>query len=200
MDQNLTTPAAPKRGRWKMIAIAAVCASPVLASYFTYYVIKPTSRNNYGALIDPRQHPIPPLSSVTLAGKPEGLDAYKGKWLMVKAGGGACADACQKQLYTMRQERLMQGKEMDRIERVWLITDREQIDTMLIREYDGMHMLHADPEAVARWLPTEDGGKVEDHIYIVDPLGNLMMRFPANPEPQKMYKDVKKLLTASSIG
>ena len=91
MDQNLTTPAPVKRGRWKMIAIMAVCASPVIASYFTYYVIKPTSRNNYGALIDPREHPIPPLSSTTLAGQPEGLDAYKGKWLMVKTGSGACA-------------------------------------------------------------------------------------------------------------
>lgn len=200
MDQNLTTPAAPKRGRWKMIAIMAVCASPVIASYFTYYVIKPTSRNNYGALIDPREHPIPPLSSTTLAGQPESLDAYKGKWLMVKAGGGACPDACQKQLFTIRQERLMQGKEMDRVERVWLITDREPIDTMLIREYDGMHMLHADPEAVAKWLPVDAGAKADDYIYIIDPRGNLMMRFPGDPERQKMYKDVKKLLAASSIG
>lgn len=196
----MTMQAVPSRGRWKMLAILAVCVAPVLASYFTYYVIKPSSRTNYGALIDPRAYPIPQLGSTTLAGKPEGLDAYKGKWIMLKVGGGACPEACKKQLFTMRQERLMQGKEQDRIERVWLITDNEPIDTMLIRAYDGMHMLHADPAAVAKWLPVDPGSKAEDHIYLIDPLGNLMMRFPAEPEPRKMFKDIEKLLKASSIG
>jgi hypothetical protein len=100
----------------------------------------------------------------------------------------------------MRQERLMQGKEMDRIERVWLITDREPVDTMLIRQYDGMHMLHADPASVAKWLPVDAGTTAADHIYLIDPLGNLMMRFPADPEPRRMYKDINKLLKASAIG
>jgi len=195
---------APDRGRWKMLGVLAVCAAPVLASYFTYYVIKPTARNNYGTLIDPRSYPIPPLSSTTFDGRAEGLDKYKGKWIMLKVGGGACAQACQDQLLTMRQERLMQGKEMDRIERVWLVTDREPIDTILIREYDGMHMLHADRDAVAKWLPVDPGTKAEDHIYLIDPLGNLMMRFPVDPDQskmrKKMYQDIAKLLKASSIG
>jgi cytochrome oxidase Cu insertion factor (SCO1/SenC/PrrC family) len=196
----MTMQRAPSRGRWKMLAVLAVCAAPVLASYFTYYVIKPTSRNNYGTLIDPRSYPIPQLSSTALDGRAEGLDKYKGKWIMLKVGGGECAQACQKQLFTMRQERLMQGKEMDRVERVWLVTDRQPLETILIREYDGMHMLHADPAAVAKWLPVDTGTKAEDHIYLIDPLGNLMMRFPADPDPRKMYKDVNKLLKASSIG
>jgi hypothetical protein len=191
---------APDRGRWKLFAVIAVCASPLIASYLAYYVIRPTSRSNYGALIDPRAYPIPPLASATLDGRPEGLDQYKGKWIMLKVGGGACADACRKQLFTMRQERLMQGKEMDRVERVWLITDREPIDTMLIRQYDGMHMLHADPARVAKWLPVDAGSTAAEHIYLIDPLGNLMMRFPADPEPRKMYKDIAKLLKASAIG
>jgi cytochrome oxidase Cu insertion factor (SCO1/SenC/PrrC family) len=196
----MTMQRAPDRGRWKMLAVLAVCAAPVLASYFTYYVIKPTTHNNYGTLVDPRSYPIPPLASTTLDGRPEGLDKYKGKWIMLKVGGGECAQACQKQLFTMRQERLMQGKEMDRVERVWLVTDRQPLETILIREYDGMHMLHADPAAVAKWLPVDPGTKAEDHIYLIDPLGNLMMRFPADPDPRKMYKDVNKLLKASSIG
>jgi cytochrome oxidase Cu insertion factor (SCO1/SenC/PrrC family) len=196
----MTTQRAPDRGRWKLFAVIAVCASPLIASYLAYYVIQPTTRNNYGALIDPRSYPIPPLASTTLDGRPEGLDKYKGKWIMLKVGGGACQDACRKQLFTMRQERLMQGKEMDRIERVWLITDREPIDTMLIRQYDGMHMLHADPASVAKWLPVDAGTTAADHIYLIDPLGNLMMRFPADPEPRRMYKDINKLLKASAIG
>jgi hypothetical protein len=196
----MTMQRAPERGRWKLFAVIAVCAAPLAASYFSYYVIRPSTRNNYGALIDPRAYPIPQLSSTTLDGRPEGLDKYKGKWIMLKVGGSACPDTCRKQLFTMRQERLMQGKEMDRIERVWLITDREPIDTILIREYDGMHMLHADAASVARWLPVDAGSTAADHIYLIDPLGNLMMRFPAEPDPRKMYKDIGKLLKASAIG
>jgi hypothetical protein len=100
----------------------------------------------------------------------------------------------------MRQLRLMQGKDMDRIERVWLVLDKEPLETMLMREYDGTHMLRADALAVRNWLPVEQGTRIEDHIYLIDPLGNLMMRFPKDADPSKMKKDIAKLLKASRIG
>nr|WP_229426178.1 cytochrome C oxidase subunit I [Pseudoduganella violacea] len=183
-----------------MLAVLAVCATPLLASYFTYYVIKPTSRNNYGALIDPRQYPIPAMASTELDGKAATLDEMKGKWIMLKVGGSDCQQACQDQLFAMRQLRTMQGKEMERIERVWLITDQEPLETMLLRVNDGTRMLRAPAEAIAKWLPVEQGGKADEHIYLIDPLGNLMMRFPKNPDPSKMKKDIGKLLKASAIG
>jgi hypothetical protein len=188
------------KGRWKLLAVLAVCAAPLIASYFTYYVIKPESRTNYGALIDPRQHPIPAMASTTLDGKPVALDAYKGKWIMLKVGGSDCQQACQDQLFAMRQLRTMQGKEMERIERVWLITDQEPLETLLLRVNDGTRMLRAPADAVRRWLPVEQGGDVAEHIYLIDPLGNLMMRFPKDPDPSKVKKDLGKLLKASAIG
>jgi hypothetical protein len=188
------------KGRWKLLVVLAVCAAPLIASYFTYYVIKPDSRNNYGALIDPRQHPIPAMASTTLDGKPVALDAYKGKWIMLKVGGSDCQQACQDQLFAMRQLRTMQGKEMERIERVWLITDQEPLETLLLRVNDGTRMLRAPADAVRRWLPVEQGGNVAEHIYLIDPLGNLMMRFPKDPDPSKVKKDLIKLLKASAIG
>ncbi len=200
MEQTLTAVQARNRGRWKLLLVLLVCAAPLIASYVTYYIIKPTARNNYGDLIDPRGYPIPALSSTTLDGRAEGLGSYKGKWILLKVGGGACAEPCQKQLFTLRQLRLMQGKEMDRVERVWLITDRVPVDTMLIRQYDGMHMLRADAEAVRKWLPVNPGSVADNHIYVIDPLGNLMMRFPFDPEPRKVHKDIAKLLKASAIG
>lgn len=183
-----------------MLALLAVCAAPMVASYFTYYVIKPQSRTNYGTLIDPRAYPIPQLGTRTLDDKPVALDAYKGKWIMLHVDEGACQDACKKKLHDMRQLRLAQGKDMDRIERVWLITDRQPLETILMREYDGTHMLRAKPELVKAWLPVEQGGAVQDHIYMVDPLGNLMMRFPENADPNKIKKDIVRLLKASRIG
>jgi len=140
------------------------------------------------------------MASRTLAQQPTTLDAYKGKWVMLKVGGSDCQQACQDQLFMMRQLRKMQGKEMDRIERVWLITDEQPLETMLLRVNDGTRMLRAPADVVAKWLPVEQGGDASEHIYLIDPLGNLMMRFPKNPDPTKMKKDIAKLLRASAVG
>jgi cytochrome oxidase Cu insertion factor (SCO1/SenC/PrrC family) len=189
------------QGRWKLLALFAVCVAPVIASYLTYYVIKPSTRNNYGALIDPRAFPIPAaLGATTLDGKPVSLQDYKGKWLMVQVDGGECTEKCRDKLFKMRQLRLMQGKDMGRIERIWLITDNKPLDTIVIREYDGTHMLRVKPEVLAAWLPAESGTTARDHIYMIDPIGNLMLRFPKDADPNKMKKDIAKLLKASGIG
>jgi cytochrome oxidase Cu insertion factor (SCO1/SenC/PrrC family) len=187
-------------GRWKLFAVIAVCAAPMIASYFTYYVIKPQSRNNYGALLDPRDYPVPELGSTALDGKPATLDDYKGKWLMLQVDGGDCQKACQDKLFEMRQLRLMQGKEMERVERVWLITDDQPLPTIVMHEYDGTRLLRVKPALLKAWLPTEAGTSAADHIYLIDPLGHLMMRFPKDADPSKVKKDLSKLLRASAIG
>lgn len=189
------------KGLWKLFAIIAICAAPMIASYLTYYVIKPQGRTNYGTILDPRVYPIPTsLETVTLDGRLLVLDVFKGKWIMLMANGGNCGEACRTMLYEIRQLRLAQGKDMDRIERVWLITDNEPLETMLMREYDGTHLLRAKLEAIKAWLPTDGGTQVSDHIYLIDPLGNLMMRFPKDADPNKIKRDIVKLLKASRIG
>jgi hypothetical protein len=187
--------------RWPLFAVIAMCAAPMIASYITYYFIKPEGRTNYGELIDPRQYPIPAqLGTRSLDGKPLSLDTYRGKWIMLHADASDCDEACQKKMWNMRQLRLTQGKNMDRVERVWLILDANPIETMLIREYDGTHLLRVDPAALRAWLPVESSGVVTDHIYMIDPLGNLMMRFPKNADPNRVKRDLSKLLKASRIG
>jgi hypothetical protein len=199
VEPNKTTDA-QTRGRWKLIAVLLVCAAPMLLSYLTYYVIKPTGRTNYGALLDPRQHPIPALGATALDGKPAALEQFKGKWIMLQVAPGDCQQVCKDQLVAMRQLRLMQGKGMERIERVWLITDDAPLDTMLMKVVDGTRYLRVKPALVQAWLPVEQGGDVTDHVYLIDPLGNLMMRFPKDAEPNKVTKDIGKLLKASAIG
>lgn len=197
-------------GRWKLLAVLAVCAAPMIFSYLTYYVIKPQARTNFGTLIDPRAHPMPPLGATTLDAKPASIAAYKGKWVMLKVGPAACGKDCMDQMFAMQQVRSMTGKEMGRIERLWLVTDSAPLETMLMRQLDGMRILRAPGDTVAKWLPPEPGAALEDGIWLIDPLGNLMMRFPkvpANaPEADKVQhyakvkKDIGKLLKASSIG
>lgn len=202
-------PNKPGRGRWKLLGVLAVCAAPLIASYFTYYVIKPKGgQTNYGALIDPRAYPIPAMASTTLDGKPARLEDYKGKWIMLKVGPSDCGADCQDQLFAMRQLRTMQGKEADRIERVWMITDDQPLETMLLRVNDGTHMLRAPAATLEKWLPLEAvaGDRAADHVYLIDPLGNLMMRFPKGAvssdveKVKRVHKDIAKLLKASAIG
>lgn len=210
MEQTKPSKPQQHRGRWKLLAVLAVCAAPLIFSYLTYYVIKPQGRTNFGTLIDPRAHPIPALGATTLDAKPASLDAFKGKWIMLKVGPAACDQACKEQMFAIRQVRSMQGKEMERIERVWLVTDAAPLETMLMRELDGVHMLRAPAAAVASWLPLEPGATLDNSIFLIDPLGNLMMRFPPVPagatEAEKVQhyakikKDIAKLLKASAIG
>ena len=183
-----------------MFFVLAICAAPMIFAYVAYYLIKPEGRTNYGELIDPRKYPIPDLGSASLDGKPASLEQLKGKWILLQVDTAVCDKACTQKLYYMRQLRLTQGKEMGRVERVWLITDDAALDITLMKEYDGMHFLRVDAQKLAAWLPAAEGGKASDHLYMIDPLGNLMMRFPKDPDANKIKKDMSRLLKASSIG
>jgi Cytochrome C oxidase subunit II, transmembrane domain len=126
------------------------------------------------------------------------LSELKGRWILLQLDEADCAAACRGKLYNMRQARLAQGREMERIERVWLILDEAPLETQLMREYDGTRMLRAAGSPLLAEFPPAGG--VRDHIYVIDPLGNLMLRFPKNVDPYKMDKDLARLLKVSRIG
>ena len=86
---------AQQRSKWKLYMVIAICVAPILFSYLTYYVIKPTGRTNYGTLLDPRLYPMPKLNSVLQGGPPEELSAYKGKWIMLQVSSSDCQTQCQ---------------------------------------------------------------------------------------------------------
>ena len=187
-------------GRWKMIAVLLVCAAPVIASYFTYYVIRPEGRRNYGDLIDP-QRPLPAIPSLAANGLAGDLTALKGQWLLMSVASGTCDKACQQRLYFQRQMREALGKEKDRLDWVWLINDDAAIDARLSPALSSSTTLRVPAAALAQWLPPAAGQHVEDHIYLVDPLGNLMMRFPANMDTTgaaSAKRDLDRLLRASA--
>ncbi|KGC17258.1 putative glutathione peroxidase [Burkholderia gladioli] len=184
-----------------VLALFLICAAPVIASYFTYYVIKPRGGStNYGALIDP-QRPIPPtLTGTDESGREVALASLRGVWLLVMENGSLCDDACARKLYFMRQVRATQGGERQRITMVWLRSDAGSVDAKLLAAYPDTRRFIVDPAAVEAWLPADKGTQARDHIYLVDPSGNLMMRFPKDPDPSKIKNDMTKLLKWSSIG
>jgi hypothetical protein len=189
-----------RRGRWKMLAVMLVCAAPVVASYFTYYVIRPEGRRNFGELIDP-QRPVPDQLGVNLEGQASNLRALKGQWLLVAVGSGQCADACVQQLYLQRQLRESLGKDKDRLDRVWLVTDELAVPSGLLPGLKEATVLRVPQAQLAQWLEPAAGQQLADHLYLVDPLGNWMMRFPAKLDvstASKAKKDMERLLRASS--
>jgi hypothetical protein len=187
-------------GRWKMLGVLLICAAPVVASYFTYYVIRPEGRKNHGELIEP-QRPMPEMPTTTLDGQASVLTALKGQWLLVSVGASQCDAACQKHLYLQRQLRESVGREKDRVDWVWLVTDDQQPQAALAPALKQAQVLRVDRSALAQWLAPAAGHALEDHIYVVDPMGNWMMRFPAPMDSSgaaKAKKDVERLLRASA--
>lgn len=190
------------RGRWMLLLLIAVCVAPVLASYFTYYVIRPRGGStNYGALVEP-QRPIPSdLAVRNEKGEVVLLSSLTGKWLLIAVDGSDCNSACATKLYLMRQLRLTQGPERERVTTVWLRTDAGAIPAQVEGAYaSNTRILIADPAALARWLPVPPGETLPEHIFLVDPLGHLMMRFPKHPDANRVKGDLTKLLKWSGSG
>ncbi len=189
-----------RSGRWKMIALLLDCAAPVIASYFTYYVIRPEGRRNFGELIDP-QRTLPDILGLDLEGRTHKLAELKGQWLLVSVGPASCAEACQQQLYFQRQLRELMGREKERVDRVWLIQDTAPVPATLQGALQGATALRVPADELARWLAPAPGQSIEDHLYVVDPMGNWMMRFPAGMDVEmaaKAKRDLERLLRASS--
>lgn len=190
-----------RAGRWRMLAVMLVCAAPVVASYFTYYVIRPEGRRNFGELIQP-QRPLPAVAATNLQGAPVELPTLKGQWLFVSVASGACQSACQQHLYLQRQLREGLGKEKDRLDWVWLVKDDVPVSAELQPALKDATVLRVPEAALAQWLQPEPGRKLEDHLYLVDPLGNWMMRFPAGLNSEtalKVKRDLDRLMRAAQF-
>ena len=192
---------APRRSLTPVVLVFLACLAPVLAAVALYLNPQWISGepSNYGTILEP-QHPVPPpaeLRLTDLQGQPFDLQALRGQWVMLTADGAACPEECARKLFIMRQTHASTGKNVVRIERVWLITDDAPVPERVQQAYEGMHMLRADPAQVRRFTGVEGP---ERHIWLIDPLNNLMMQFPENVDPAKLRRDVGKLLFASQVG
>lgn len=195
-DSSPAPDAARRRtARRYLLTIFAICAAPFVLGTLAFYYFPPSGHTNYGELL-----PLKQLSDVALT-TPEGerssLAALRGKWLMVQFNDSRCDEACERKLYNVRQSRTAQGKYMDRIERVWFVLDG-QAPTAPPALYEGSYIGQEVPPAFRAQFPAT--GDISQHIYLVDPLGNLMLRFPPDPEPHRIIKDLQRLLRVSRVG
>ena len=203
----MTTAPARARSIRPLIAVLLVSLAPVVFALLAYYVpslgLRPGTRTHYDQLIEP-QRPIPgDLALRDAQGRPYDLNQLKGQWLLISAGPGACPESCVRGLFVLRNSHASQGKAVDRLERVWFITDDAPAAPVVEEAYAGTHVLRADPARLADWLApgaADPAAELARGLWIVDPLGHLMMRFPDAQQPEAVRDDIRALLKNSRIG
>lgn len=193
---------AQRAGRWKMLMVLAMCAAPVIASYFTFYVVKP-SGSAYGELIAPTVDMPADLPLTDLQGQPVTAASLRGQWLLAVAQPADCGAACERQLFVQRQLREMLGKEKDRVDKLWLVPGdaplRPELLAAVSQKGAEVTVLRVPADRLAAWLKPEDGKALADHFYVIDPMGRWMLRAPGDPEPVKLKADLVRLLKSSAF-
>jgi hypothetical protein len=189
-------PSAPKPrargGRRTLLLIAAVTLAPVIASYAAYYLFPRSPEANYGTLL-----PTAPIEGIE-GTRPDGsrfrLEDLRGRWVLLAHGRGECDASCERRLYATRQARTMQGREQERVVRAWLVVGDVAPAPALLAQHPGLVVARVADTAPAL-LPGGAGA-----LYLIDPLGNLVLRYGEDPDIKGIAKDLSRLLKASRIG
>lgn len=183
---TLRAPEADRRvARRTLLTIFLVCLAPVLASYTAFYLWRPGKLRVHGELVQP---PVPvDWSAYGAAAQP-----LRGKWVLIWSSPASCDQTCRTRLYDIRQVRTALGQDMERVARAWLVTGDGAPARELLAQHAGVTLLHAQGTTP---LSQESG-----RILLIDPLGNLMLRFPAEPDAKLMLKDLQRLLKYSPAG
>lgn len=199
-----------KRSNTPIVLIALISLAPVVLAALAYFMpslgLRPAESSNYGKLLE--QRPVLNTASTsftTLEGANFDLKSLKGKWILLSVDGGQCDEDCVRKLFILRNSHASQGKNVDRVTRIWLITDNATPNQQLQEAYLGTHMLRTSTETAAALLApsiplSEQSAYLDSGMWIIDPMGNLMMEFPPDADPLKVRKDLSKLLYHSRVG
>lgn len=201
------------RSKTPLIIIMLMSLAPVLAALLVYFnpELRPTGSRNYGALIEP-QRPIPSVKDLpltTLDGQPFDLNSLKGKWIIAAADGAECPESCARKLFILRNSHASQGKHVERLARIWFITDDAPVSEKVLEAYKGAVMVRVDPVILQKFLlgnapsgltPTQARLDLAPPMWVIDPLGNLILQYPAAADPELFRKELRQLLQNSRVG
>ena len=193
-----------RRARLGLIGLAALFFVPLALSFYLYYGTswRPTGTTQHGELIQPPR-PLPDVALALADGDRAGPELLRGEWQLLYLGPGDCPAACREMLVRMRQVRLALDKDMDRVGRVFLYSGDLSAGGYLAGEHPGLVVARADDEAGRQLLsafPEGDSPLTSGKLYVVDPLGNLMMSYPGDAAPKSILTDLERLLKLSHIG
>ena len=194
-----TTAATPPRSPWPLLVLVAVFAAPILVAWFLYFNPEylPTTRSNRGELITPMVKLDSDSGLANPDGSPFDLSPLSGKWTLVSLNRAPCSDACRRRLTDLRQIRLALGEPRFSVERLQILTGADDT-AALTGEFEGTHIALAQGPAGDKLLGALGEGSASlDRTYILDPMGNLMMRYAADAPAKDTLKDMERLLKAS---
>jgi cytochrome oxidase Cu insertion factor (SCO1/SenC/PrrC family) len=187
---------AARRNRLKLLLLAAAFLLPiVLAWLMQRFDLSSGTTANYGTLVAPRAVPDAPLTR--LDGKPLRLAELRGRWVLLQFDAPGCDSYCERKLYFMRQLRKALAADMTRVERVWLLIGDGSPAPRLLEAIEGTQVARASGTLAGFFA---EDGILTDHIYLIDPLGRWMMRYPRDPDPSRMLKDLQRLMKYSGSG
>jgi hypothetical protein len=197
---QINTISIPKaRSKATLYWIVGICIAPTIAAFATFYWVdwQPnTETTNYGELLTGQSVVAEMPSAKTLDGKPFSIKQLEKKWVFASVDRGVCDEPCAKRLFTSRQLKAITGRERDRVVRLWLVTDDAPIKPELLTAHPDLVVVRVKQADVAV-LSVKAGQLQNQHTWIIDPLGRPMMRYEASPDPDRMKKDLTKLLYAS---
>ena len=206
MLRDAPNPRQARVNRLILLAMVGLFVLPLIVATALYVAgWKPGHTVNYGVLVQPAQ-PLPDMALQTLQGKSVRLSDFRGRWTLVYFGSSACPDACLRNLYDMRQVRLALGVHRERVRRIFVLTDLADANRLRykLRDYPGMVVIAGPARNVARLTRQFDARRTtpqdQPGVYLVDPLGNLIMRYPAHADPDGMLDDLTRLLRYSWVG
>lgn len=193
--------------RRRLLLVAAVFAAPIVLSYVLFFSgWRPEGDSAHGELITPAR-PLAEMELKTLDGAAVAVSSLRARWTLVYFGSSECDSACERALYHMRQVIATQGRETHRLRAAMIVTDARTLGTLRnqLKDYPDMLALTATRENLERFtrdfeLPVGGALAGLHRIYVVDPLGNLMMSYPADADPSGMRKDLARLLRYSQAG
>lgn len=181
-----------------LLLLLTIGTLPVIASYAMYLWWKPASRMNHGELLETRSAGLQELPAEGPAHGRTIAELVQKKWVFLTVQPANCDVRCQRKLYLMRQIRTAQNENMLRIERVWVLLGEGQPDAQLLAAHPGLYLARVtDPAKLSR-LPT--GPDTGASIFLIDPLGDLVLRYDDHADPQGMLKDTRRLLRYSGRG
>ncbi|HTE43237.1 MAG TPA: hypothetical protein VK629_20615 [Steroidobacteraceae bacterium] len=199
---NSPLPADPvRKSRSRLVWLALLFFAPLAFAFLLYYgnIWRPQGGTNKGTLVTPAR-PLPEAPLTLADGRNSAPDVLRGKWSWVYIGDGQCDARCRTALTDIRQARLLLAEKIDRIQRVFLTTGNCCDSAYLQTEHPGLVVAQFSPEWSATFtvgsVPPETAGR----LYLVDPLGNLMMSYAADAPSMGLLDDMKKLLKLSHIG